>query len=82
MSTICTFIEYEFLSKLENDFNKSMNSGEIKFYVTLSEISETFIDNSECKKLKKKMKEEKSRVFATEFSSQIPGTTTSTVDIV
>ncbi|CAH8430883.1 hypothetical protein MS3_00010025 [Schistosoma haematobium] len=71
--------EYEFLSKLENDFNKSMNSGEIKFYVTLSEISETFIDNSECKKLKKKMKEEKSRVFATEFSSQIPGTTTSTL---
>ncbi|CAH8431111.1 unnamed protein product [Schistosoma bovis] len=71
--------EYEFLSKLENDLNKSMNSGEIKFYVTLSEISETFIDNSECKKLKKKMKEEKSRVFATEFSSQIPGTTTSTL---
>uniref|UniRef100_A0A5K4F0M3 C2 domain-containing protein n=2 Tax=Schistosoma mansoni TaxID=6183 RepID=A0A5K4F0M3_SCHMA len=71
--------EYEFISKLENDLMKTVNSGEIKFYVTLSEISETFIDNSECKKLKKKMKEEKSRVFATEFSSQLPGTNSSTL---
>ncbi|KAH8855874.1 Multiple C2 and transmembrane domain-containing protein 2 [Schistosoma japonicum] len=73
--------EYEYVAKLDNDLIKTMNSGEIKFYVTLSEISETLIDSSECKKLKRKLKDEKSRLLATELSLQIPSTTISTVTI-
>lgn len=36
------------------------NLGEIKFYLTLTEISETYVDHSEQKKLRKQLKLEKS----------------------
>ncbi|KAK4473309.1 hypothetical protein MN116_004473 [Schistosoma mekongi] len=67
--------EYEYVGKLDNELYKIMNSGEIKFYVTLNEINETLIDTSECKKLKKKLKDEKSRLLATELLLQIPNIT-------
>nr|CAH8833858.1 unnamed protein product [Trichobilharzia regenti] len=70
--------EYEFVSRLENEVHKIPTSGEIKFYITLSEIDETCLDSSECKKLKKKLKEEKARAFSTDINSQSPREASST----
>ncbi|CAH8432071.1 unnamed protein product [Heterobilharzia americana] len=69
--------EQEFVSRLEDDLHKIFTSGEIKFYVTLSEIEESSLDSSELKKLKKKLKEEKSRAFAIEMTAQMPREETS-----
>ncbi|VDQ03164.1 unnamed protein product [Trichobilharzia regenti] len=74
--------EYEFVSRLENEVHKIPTSGEIKFYITLSEIDETCLDSSECKKLKKKLKEEKARAFSTDINSQSPREASSTVSSV